>query len=82
MITNIISHEASVFLSRRGFTDVLILQVTRRVVPQLAFSYLGGVKLPAVLSVHPVVPVVRLTVIPETERKRTNNISQRFFVIS
>lgn len=56
--------------SRLGFTDVWIRQVAVCIIPQLAFAYRRTVNLPTVLSVLSVVPVVRLTLIPETECKQ------------
>lgn len=64
-------------LSYPGFTDVLKYHPTVCIIPKLAFAFVWGMELPTVLSVWPVDPVIRLTLIPEaghTHKKRAATV--------
>lgn len=62
----------SVPVSRSGLTDVAVVQLAVGIVPQLPYALGRTVNLAAVLSVLPVVPVVRLTLIPEPEHESSS----------
>lgn len=78
-------HAGSALLARKGrgchlrafpcslcpfLTDVAVRDVTVGIIPQPAFTSFRRMKLPAVLSILSVFPVVWLTFIPETEHNQ------------